>query len=682
MSSSLLIPDNLLNIWDYYHVDSLYKVCRFCYIRLSPKDLPKKNLRQPPTNLVIDRAYKFYNIDLRAEIIDLFKPKVFCCSCRSRLSDLESGKLNIHKWLSDRSNIESNLNVEIPCNITRKAILCVPTDRCHLCKIYSSSMNNHLSKLKTQGPNPGRPLEQSPVRLMCSKCGMSTDVHDIDFCKQVMKRPQSSRQAGKHFAERVESRGYTENLTTNFLVSSLEGSVSDNSLITPFNALSLRHPFDSNNQLAVATIPYKSAKQNISNHVLSREAVRDMQKLGHLGLGKKSYFELGRILRKEGIHFPTGGIKGAWDEKWSIFGEIFTSLSIKMIRSETQNFELVPMGICTDVERLLNIITYKQSNRISRLKVQLDGGKQFLKLSVNIVSMLPNSLYIANPNSVLSNFVIAMGHASENSENLRSLLNLTSIRNIFNLDIPIQIACDFKVAAMLVGIQQASSKHPCPFCIWRKNTKCTGTPLRARRYNELIKDFHSKTNSVSHEPIIKWSDLPMEILALAPLHILLGLVNRLYGVARPSQNATNRYDRLLYKQHCQALQRCKVYRSEYWDGALEGNSCSRLLDNLDIIPFPSHHTSLLNALKSLKMVKDRCLGLLRKPGWEESICLFRESWDATGLPWSLKSHILSDHYMEYFFHYEPQLTAGAAISSEQSGEMLHSRIQNLWDLRF
>ena len=50
-------------------------------------------------------------------------------------------------------------------------------------------MNNHLSKLKTQGPNPGRPLEQSPVRLMCSKCGMSTDVHDIDFCKRDMKRP-------------------------------------------------------------------------------------------------------------------------------------------------------------------------------------------------------------------------------------------------------------------------------------------------------------------------------------------------------------------------------------------------------------------------------------------------------------------------------------------------------------
>ena len=38
--------------------------------------------------------------------------------------------------------------------------------------------------------------------------------------------------------------------------------------------------------------------------------------------------------------------------------------------------------------------------------------------------------------------------------------------------------------------------------------------------------------------------------------------------------------------------------------------------------------------------------------------------------------------MDYFLNYEPQSTAGAAISSEQSGEMLHSRMQNLWELRF
>ena len=82
---------------------------------------------------------------------------------------------------------------------------------------------------------------------MCSNCGISNDVHDIDFCKRVMKDTQISQQAGKLFAERVESRVYTKDLTANFLVNTL-GSVSDNNLITPFNTLSLNRPFDSNNK--------------------------------------------------------------------------------------------------------------------------------------------------------------------------------------------------------------------------------------------------------------------------------------------------------------------------------------------------------------------------------------------------------------------------------------------------
>ena len=66
---------------------------------------------------------------------------------------------------------------------------------------------------------------------------MPNDVHDVHFCKRVMKRPQISQQAGKFSAERVKSLGYTKNLTSGFLVNSLEGSVSDNSLIPPFNTL-------------------------------------------------------------------------------------------------------------------------------------------------------------------------------------------------------------------------------------------------------------------------------------------------------------------------------------------------------------------------------------------------------------------------------------------------------------
>ena len=89
-------------------------------------------------------------------------------------------------------------------------------------------------------------------------------------------------------------------------------------------------------------------------------------------------------------------------------------------------------------------------------------------MSVNIISMSLDSLYTPTPNSLLSNFVIAMGHGVENYHNLKHLFTYPSIRKLFALDIPIQVSCDFKVAAILVGIQQASSNYLCPFCLSRK----------------------------------------------------------------------------------------------------------------------------------------------------------------------------------------------------------------------
>ena len=169
----------------------------------------------------------------------------------------------------------------------------------------------------------------------------------------------------------------------------------------------------------------------------------------------------------------------------------------------------------------------------------------------------------------------------------------------------------------------------------------------------------------------------MEKMALYPLHILLGLVNSLYTEARPGYSASSRRDRQLYKHHCLSLCRYNVYRSEYWNTTLEGKSCSRLLDHLDDIQFADNLIKFLNALKTLKLVKDNYLGKISKIGWQASIQTFREAWNDTNLPWSLKSHILSNHYEEYFNNFESIPDAGAAISSEQSGEMLHSQIHQV-----
>ena len=175
------------------------------------------------------------------------------------------------------------------------------------------------------------------------------------------------------------------------------------------------------------------------------------------------------------------------------------------------------------------------------------------KISFNIISMKPGRKYFPTPNSVLTNFVIAMGKGPDNYQYLKQLLKYPSVRKLFTLGFSIQIACDFKVADLLVGIQQASNNFPCPFCLWRNGTLCTGIPAASRKHEEMMTDLSKKHHNVVNAPIISWISSVMEKIALAPLHIILGLVNKLYCDARPSESSSSRRERNLYKLHCAAL---------------------------------------------------------------------------------------------------------------------------------
>ena len=117
---------------------------------------------------------------------------------------------------------------------------------------------------------------------------------------------------------------------------------------------------------------------------------------------------------------------------WKYFTSIILPIENKKLIPIQQP---TPFRCCIDINHL-NIITHSQSDCISRLKLQVDGGKDFLKMSLNIISMSPDSLYAPTPNSVLSNFVVAMGNAPENYHNLRELFTYPSIRKLFESDIP------------------------------------------------------------------------------------------------------------------------------------------------------------------------------------------------------------------------------------------------------
>ena len=56
----------------------------------------------------------------------------------------------------------------------------------------------------------------------------------------------------------------------------------------------------------------------------------------------------------------------------------------------------------------------------------------------------------------------------------------------------------------------------------------------------------------------------MEVLALAPLHILFGVTNKLYFAERPLERTVTKESRQLYKRNCLALLKAKVHRSDCW----------------------------------------------------------------------------------------------------------------------
>ena len=63
------------------------------------------------------------------ELADTTKSKVLCSGCRSRLANLETGKLTIEKWEDDRTNLPSI--EEQQCG-TRRTMGCKMDNRCYV----------------------------------------------------------------------------------------------------------------------------------------------------------------------------------------------------------------------------------------------------------------------------------------------------------------------------------------------------------------------------------------------------------------------------------------------------------------------------------------------------------------------------------------------------------------------
>ena len=125
-----------------------------------------------------------------------------------------------------------------------------------------------MIKLKNQAPRPGRPLDQSPCRPMCNKCGQYMENHSEKLCQSVMLHPQNL-QMKCTICRKSKGRGFTSAVATKFTKDTI---MQGEDIQIP---VSLHHPYDSNKQIIVPIVGYEGR---------SVKAVRDIQRLGHLDL--------------------------------------------------------------------------------------------------------------------------------------------------------------------------------------------------------------------------------------------------------------------------------------------------------------------------------------------------------------------------------------------------------------
>ena len=150
---------------------------------------------------------------------------------------------------------------------------------------------------------------------------------------------------------------------------------------------------------------------------------------------------------------------------------------------------------------------------------------------------------------------------------------------------------DLKVTANMTGIQQASSKHPCPYCHWIANYgKSSSKPAKPaelrtfgsnrRNYEKWMEKGGNKKNAKKHfncteVPLVSYDDgdLIMDKFPPPELHILTGIFNHMYDAMLANDELHDYVEKWSDKLGC-TRRFCPGH-------AFVGNHCRKLLRNVD-----------------------------------------------------------------------------------------------------
>ena len=353
---------------------------------------------------------------------------------------------------------------------------------------------------------------------------------------------------------------------------------------------------------------------------------------------------------------------------------------------------------------LIQYINDKRNNSCTDniIKIMADTGQGKTKICFCII---PNEAPVKRPRStyaeggILSKNATYSGinkcimcfcspHIKEVNWNLKKIFNLIGMDQLFLEYENVIFTGDIKLLNEVYGLMEASSSHPCIYCIAPKQELEEGAPrtigsLKSDHEKWItagaIKSQCKKFNNVKNYPL--FTSLPdiTPILKTTPppsLHILLGVFNHIWkDITSISDQHSDICHKFAMSHNC--------VQESYWGKTFEGNECVKLLTHIEIeheflllsLPGAENH---IEALRKFNILRKLAFSNIIDPSWKKSLNEFACAYNnISGISKPLKVHMLIAHSSEFLEKYGNH--KGLGFYSEQTGETIHRNFELFFD---
>ena len=442
-------------------------------------------------------------------------------------------------------------------------------------------------------------------------------------------------------------------------------------------------------------LPSGSTSQNATKeedtHVLKASVYIDIQQ--KTNMSNKSVLDLAQVLRANlGRDAIESNLRDHLRDARNVLEDFFYYSEQSFFINEQKGYQNRILVTIKDMDTFVKcILSHRDLDRHSHVvRVGLDGGGTFLKLCMSVFEIedevqLPNKRHQRSIKSnfldtgVKKSFIIGIVQSiSETYENIKKIF--LHIKNVES--VKFHLCSDLKAVSIMLGIQNAKCKYPCPFCevndlglnhdSSKVHTSRTLGSIR-KNANDFIKSNAKRSDAKEYYSCIELPLLPGddhteigEFIVPPELHIMQGVVKHIYDNMLKEWSGASTW-----------LEHIGIKHQNYHSGAFLGNHCHIMLQNVDKLRSIAPITCLkyVTVFDAFSKIVHSCFGMTLRDSYEEDINYFCTVFMDLKISVTLKVHIVMAHIVSFCNQY-----GALGWYSEQATESSHSDFKkNTWE---